>query len=253
MPDPIVALAGNLGAKLQQDTRNFNPETGFERVSVYSGPKASINGLFNAFCTKGYICSISHEGPLWKVTAQLADNLVLDRWERTVEWAQVDLLQTPGLFGAIDVPQLAKWNADIDHTINITADTEEATLRTTVQGWATGKQQLYRLKSRGMTSFEIKRYVLRMRRTVPPTAIATADTPDANESVYSTASLIDTFKVPDTIAAKLPATPSTTPIDTQWGWKFRTDDVEFIRAINRAQQLREWVFAAWPTSHYTFV
>lgn len=248
MADPIVALAGNLGAKLQQDTRNFNPETGFERISVYSGPKASINGLFNALCTKGYICSISHEGPLWKVTVQFADNLVLDRWERTVEWAQVSILQTPGLYGAASVEELSQWNAEVDAEV-----AKSLPDLTTVAGWPAGQQRLYRAKARGMESFEIKRYVLRMRRTVPPTAIATADTPDANESVYSTDALIRIFGVPATIAAKLPGTPTITPVDTQWGWKFRTDDVEFIRAINRAQQLREWVFAAWPTDHYNFV
>ena len=252
---PNVAIQGNSGVKLQQESISFNPETGYETHRTYSGPRSAILGHFNAFANDGWICSCTHEGPLYKLVVQTIDPFVADRWERVVEWAQISILQTPGLYGAASVEELAQWNVDTDFELSRgpLSTTEKAKQLAMIALWEPGKQTLYRLKGRGMTSFETKRYVLRLRRTIRATDIANASQADAEEVVYSTAKLKDLFGVPDAIAAKLPVAPDTVPIDLQWGWRNRTDDVETNLIWNKAQMVREWVFEAVPTTHYAFV
>jgi hypothetical protein len=59
--------------------------------------------------------------------------------------------------------------------------------------------------------------------------------------------LISVFGLPAKIQSQLPANPSAadTPATADWGWWMRTDRSEQIPALNKLEEIKEWVFAAW--------
>lgn len=247
MPQRYV-ITGQPDLRFIQREGNFNQDTGYEFVDLYSGPKAAVEAGFNQVSSQGYTCSKRRDrGPCWKLTVQVGGNFIADRWERAVEWIQVDLRQCPELIAAAgNEKTLAEWIKDIDDSLPPNTVTEITTPAT--------KAALWKYKARGGEAYETKRYILRLRRALPAEFIDQADAPDATERVYSTATLATTFLVPPVVASKLPNAPAAAaPSDTIWGWRLRTDDVEIIPFKNVATEIREWVFAAWSTLFYTAV
>jgi hypothetical protein len=246
---PKTALVGNQGGSLESEEVVFDPESGLQRVQIWTGMKDAMQGKFNAFAVSGWKASISRISgtPKYRVSAQIAEDLVADRWERVVEWAQVDIKANGALLDAAgDSLTLAQWVADIRQDL----------AKNTPAGitGASEKQILYGYMAAGQESYETRRVVLRSRRTRPATQIANAFPIDQQEVFYSTAKLNEIFSVPAAIRVLLPSTPTNIPVPyTQWGWRLRTDDVEIIPWLNRAMETKEWVFAAWPLLYYTYI
>jgi len=109
--------------------------------------------------------------------------------------------------------------------------------------------EVYRLLSQGVESYELKRPTLSRVRSFSPNFSGRVVL-SAVETVYTTAALVRDFEIPATVASQLPANPDETPTGTAWAWKLRGDRSVYIPQLNRIEETRDWVFAAWSTLLY---
>jgi hypothetical protein len=169
----------------------------------------------------------------------------VDRYEFEMEPVQVSLFNHPAVALESDgYVNQSQYKSDIEEAVSSGA---ALTLSATEYPLA---HEVYRLLSRGVEAYEIKRPVLSRVRAFSPNFSGRVVL-SAVETVYTTAALVRDFAIPATVASQLPANPPETPEGTTWAWKLRGDRSVFIPAQNRIEETRDWVFASWSTLLYT--
>ena len=169
----------------------------------------------------------------------------IDRYEFEMEPVQVSLFNHPAVALESDgYVTRAQYKTDIEEAV---ASGEALGLSETEYPLA---HEVYRLLSRGVESYELKRPVLSRVRAFSPNFSGRVVL-SAVETVYTTAALVREFAIPATVASQLPADPPEVPEGTVWAWKLRGDRSTYIPAQNRVEETRDWVFASWSTLLYT--
>lgn len=224
------------------------------------------------------------EGPIFRMTKTIPDagadaaTDAQDRWERVTEYVQEDLRSNPKVIQAAGGSRtLQLWVSAIKAalgskpvpltlteyyqlvfpdettgTATLTPDGESFTLSDFTTTVADEEEQIYDLYARGAEAHEIKRFVVRRRRTFSPD-FAAKSLCNALEKIYTTSALIRAFAIPDVFAALLPADPGFVPTGTAWAWKERQDNLVYSPATNKIEETKDWVFAAWSTLLYELV
>lgn len=169
----------------------------------------------------------------------------IDRYEFDMEPVQVSVFAHPAVALEADgYVSVAQYRTDIEEAAQ---SGDALSLSATEYPYA---HEVYRLLSRGVESYEIKRPVMSRVRTFSPSFAGRIEL-SAIETVYTTAALVRDFAIPTTIASQLPADPTEVPAGTVWAWKLRGDRSVYVPAQNRVEETRDWVFASWATLLYT--
>lgn len=183
--------------------------------------------------------------------APVADEEATDRYEFDMEPVQVSLFNHPVAAGEIEAYGIANANiGESGYKRGIEAAVNAGDPFPLTAGVYPVGAEIYRLLSRGVESYELKRPVLSRVRTFSPNFSGRVVL-SAIETVYTTAGLVRDFAIPATVASQLPADPPEVPAGTVWAWKLRTDRSVYIPAQNRVEETRDWVFAAWSSLLYT--
>jgi len=248
-----IAIAGNPGAIREKQDYIFDPQTGWSLQEIWNGTQNAIQGLANSFSLAGLRVSTSHRGPSWTCRVVFGDQnqgqeIPQDHWGFVAEYAQEDIRANPKVLElAATAETLALWIKDIDAALK--AGTP---LSGTVDP---GQQVIYNMKARGIETFETKRICLRRRRIISVRYVAQVAV-TAIEKVYTTAALVSAtrgFAIPSIIASRLPADPPFTPVDCTWSWKERADESDIILNLNKAEECKDFVFAAWNNYLYNVI
>ena len=169
----------------------------------------------------------------------------VDRYEFDMEQVQVSLFNHPAV--ALEAAQLGE-NGPALYKETIEGYVRDGAAYALGANYPLG-EEVYRLLSRGVESYEIKRPVLSRARAFSPNFSGRVVL-SAVETVYTTAALVRDFAIPATVASQLPDNPAETPEGTAWAWKLRGDRSIYIPQLNRIEETRDWVFAAWSTLLY---
>jgi hypothetical protein len=246
-----VKTAGNTALTVVSVSRTFDPQSGYQATIIYQGFEAACNTIVaasGALGAKGR--SDQFAGPVYRASITFGDaqdgaaEVPVDRWERVTEYVQEPLANNSNVIQAAgDSVTLAGWLAEIkkdlakDNPVGLDA------------GAPAAQQALYTLMAQKITSHELKRFVLRRRRTISLTYAAVA-VANAVETIYTTQKLAQVFGVPNSIYTKLPANPNYHPPGTAWSWKERADNSIYTPAYNKSEEIKDWVFAPWSTLLY---
>jgi len=250
-----MSSIGDVNAVLEERVPTFDPETGHGYMETYSGTRASIEAKLFELASIGMSVRISSQGPLWKIQAVASgmpngqDEAPSDKWELDTEYVQEDIRMNPKVLAAAVSPiTLAWWIKQIEADLDL--EQPKGLKKKESDVIDPSHQELYNLKARGVESHEIERPVLRRRRLI---GINHLDRMSMSQVglVWTTAALIGAFNIPPEIHAKLPNDPEITPTGTVWGWKGRTNSSVITLGSRKAEETREWVFAAWPTLLYS--
>lgn len=244
---------GTRGAWRVTTDRVFDVKTGYQVVELWEGIKSVILALERAWNLSGLRTHVANRGPIWRIevyfgTDQTAAELPQDNWTWKMEPVQVPIWASPTIWSAMGAWSYgaADFKKKIEDAVSkgLTLSGAIASNTTAVKVW--------RLLCRGTDSYEVKRPVLRRTRTYSYSYINRQKI-DSVQSVYSTAALKTTFGLPSEIQNALPIDPVTAPTDTQWAWMLAADESVIVPSINKIQESRTWVFAAWSTLLYAYV
>lgn len=264
-----VAQIGTPGATMVESGRDFDPTNGYTYWSKYEGNEQSIYGLEAAFAAAGNKVRVSRDGPVFMLEVRYGapangqQEVPQDKWNFDIDFVNVSIWSAPDVISAAataasETNALSGDTFTADDFINYwrraikdkmgepTPDSADES------GFAEPLKEIYANIVRGQEAFEVERPVLTRVRTIS-VSYAGAVVLEAKPVFYSTAKLIALFNLPASIAGRLPANPAFTPDYTQWGWKKRKDTSEFVLALNKVQEVKDWVFAAWSTLTYEFV
>jgi hypothetical protein len=251
-----MATVGNNGIVLVGREIDWDPKEGPGVTEIYEGEEAALTTQAVQWFKAGYRARVDpHQGPIYRMRVFFPDGrdnrqVFTETWERTTEWAQLDIRNNPKVIKAAGGSSvtLALWVKDIKKAL---ADGQQ--LSGTVDP---GQEKLYTLYARGAEVYEVKRFVLRRRRVFPPKLASTVKL-DVVEKIYTTAKLIVGWAVPALIVQQLPVDPAAadTPSDTAWGWRPRVDNsvTTLGRNANKTEEVLDFVFAAWSTLLYDIV
>lgn len=256
-----VAQIGVAGAVLTKTDRDFDPTLGWVYVTTWVGNEASIRGLESSFSVAGAKTHSTHDGPQFSLDVRTAlppngtDEIPLDKWEFQTDFVQDPFWSGPKIIQAASnaaaVGQTAddvikQWQIDFK-------DASDAKKLPSETGFADDKLHLYVANIiRGQDSIEVERPILTRMRTISVYYAGQVQL-DAVPKVYTTDSLISLFAIPSAIASRLPPDPAFTPDYKVWGWKRRRDTSEFILAIDKVQEQKDFVFAAWDSFSYDII
>ncbi len=247
----FLKTVGNNSARQLSPEYHFDPELGYTTVEVWEGSEDALQGIAAQYAAGRFRYRLyNKEGPVWRAEfnrtpteAEGADD-VIDEWEFDRDYGQEDIRHSPKVvaqFGsAYDMASTIK---EIEDAIR------DASVFTPQDDFET---ILYNNMLRGQTSYQSYNVVLRRVRTVP-IQYAGAASQDAIPIVYSGSALVGAFDIPSNIAGRMPGLPDYTPPSTFWGWLQRQDQTKFLPRRGRAQESREWIFAAWSELTYDFV
>jgi len=260
----MPAVIGNTTARIVSTETVFDPNFGEQEIQHWEGSEeALITVARNEILPSGGKCRVQQgEGPIYRMAVSYGEvqsggttEQPIDRWERVTEYIQEDLRNNPNvIFAAGTAATLNKWVQDIKAALksNLTLTQFYATDADPTPTIADEQQMIYELYARGTEAHEIKRFVLRLRRTISVN-FATPSIANALERIFTTTSLIATFAIPPEVAGTLPANPFIAPAHTAWAWKQRQDNSVFLPGLNKIEESKDWVFAAWSTLLYTLV
>jgi len=246
-----VIKKGDVSARVIAVQPAFDPQYGYQTEIIYQGLQNAINSVAAQSTIFGARTRVyQHEGPVYRASIiygalQDGSNEVpVDQWERVTEYVQEDVWSNPKILAlAGTATQAAAWKSQIDDWLATRPYQDPALVSNATQ------QAIYKLLLRGGASHELKRFVLRRRRTISIGYSAPA-VANAVERIYTTGSLIAAWGIPASVASKLPEDPSTHPDDCVWAWKERQDNSIFVPAYNRVEEVKDFVFAAWSTLLY---
>lgn len=250
-----IVKVGNTNLTVVNIDRDFDPQTGWRVVFTYQGFQDPCNAQAALSATQGAKTSVRQfQGPVYRATISWGNSqdgsaeVPVDRWERVTEYVQEPLANNPNIIAAAgaDGKILSKWLKEIRKDLD--SDVPQGLDATA----SDSQRAVYDLMSRGVQAHEVKRFVLRRRRTIS-LFYADVAVPNAVENIYSTAKLAQVFGIPNVIFAKLPATPASAPSNTVWSWKERADDSQYTPAYNKSEEVKDWVFAAWSTVVYNLI
>lgn len=252
---PFLTQIGNNSARQLAPEHQFDPELGYTEIEVWEGSERGLLAVAAQYAAAKFRYRIfqKDDGPTWRAEfsrtpteAEGADE-VIDEWEFDRDYGQEDLRHSPKVINAF-----GGSTADLAEAFNLIEDELKKSEQTLVP--TPGVIALmYDNMARGQTSYQSYNVVLRRVRTIP-IQYAGAAVQEAIPSVYSRDALIHGFDIPPGIASRMPDAPvNYTPPSTQWGWLQRQDQTKFLPRRGRAQESREWVFAAWSELTYDFV
>ena len=253
------SVAGNLTATLKSEEPSFDPDYGYSIRQVWTGTKAMVLSVLQQMAVQGYRARITKiTGGSWQCECQIPtipDDSKVDRFEIDTEWSQESVFRIVGI--EPEITQINLENVPSDWNLSKYRDAIEEdarngkALRAPLGAYPLAFQ-LWQALARGQEAYELRRIVLRRRRS-RPISWATPVILTAEENFYLTRVLIALFGIPPEIAQQLPPDPAATPSNSVWAWKARTDTSTFIPAFNRVEEQKEWVFSAWPTLFYNVV
>jgi hypothetical protein len=262
-PDPTYV--GNNSARIIGTDTVFDPNLGEQLVEIWEGTEIALateaRTRILPFGGKAKISQV--DGPIYKMTVTWGDppanagepEVPVERWERVTEYVQEDLRNNPRVIAAASTAEtLNRWvnaiKAALKANQTLTQYYTSASDPNPVIDPA--QEMIYQLYARGASSHEVKRTVLRVRRTFS-VQYALRYNVDAVERIYTTAALRAAFGIPAPIAIHLPPDPALTPANTVWSWKQRQDNSVFLPGLNKIEESRDWVFAAWSTLLYELI
>jgi hypothetical protein len=243
-----ITRLGDISVREVGRRSRFDPARGVEVVITFQGEQAAIESdAATVKANGGTADSYFYADPgIYRMDVVYPDTAdeANDVWERVSEFVQEDLRSNPNVIAAAGTSDtLNLWFKDINAAV---AD------GTGLSGVSSQEQLLFDYVSRGQTSHEVRRIVLRRRRTIP-IGFTTPRTPTAVESIYTTAALVLNFDIPPAVQAILPADPGSAPSGTTWAWKVRVDSSVLIPYERKTEEVMEWTFAAWSTLTYDLV
>lgn len=259
-----MATIGNGTARIVSYETVFDPQLGEQQIENWEGSEdALITVGRNQITPSGGKWRVQqHDGPIYRMAVNYGEvqssgviEQPIDRWERVTEYIQEDLRNNPNVIAlAGDAYTLNKWIKDVKAALklNLTLDQYYGDEDFDPIFASDEQIKLYELYARGTESHEIKRFVLRLRRTIS-VKYAARSVASAVENIYSTGALIANFGIPPEIANTLPANPATPPANTAWSWKQRQDNSVFLPGLNKIEESKDWVFASWSTLLYNLV
>ncbi len=258
MPNPT----GNSTARIVSIETVFDPQIGEQQIENWEGEEEALISIArNQIIPSGGKCRVRQaNGPIYGMSVSYGEvqsggttETPIDRWERVTEYIQEDLRNNPHIITAAGTAAtLNKWVQDIKAALksNQTLTQFYTTEADPSPVIADEQEIIYQLYSRGTEAHEIKRFVLRLRRTISVNFV-NRSVANAVETIYTTAALIANFGVPPEVANTLPATPAGAPVNTAWSWKQRQDNSVFLPGLNKIEESKDWVYAAWSTLLYT--
>jgi hypothetical protein len=249
---------GFSGLHLVDSSYDWDPQNGVSRTDIWEGEENACNAEAAALETVGIRSRVyRHEGVEFRLQVFYPDandgaQPFVDTWERQTEWAQLDIRNSPKLLAEIGAliggpgeELIGTWHHQIKKLLS-----EEKNVPASDP---TLKKEMYRLYARGTEVYEVKRFVLRRRRTFSPQYAGRAVL-DAVEKVYTTQKLIELFGIPQIIQMQLPQTPPTKPSESVWAWRSRVDNsTTQLGRVAKTEEVLDWVFAAWSTLLYDVV
>lgn len=259
-----MATVGITSARVVSIETVFDPQIGEQQIENWEGSEeALITIARNTVLPSGGKCRIQQmDGPIYRMGVSYGEvqgggtvETPVDRWERVTEYIQEDLRNNPNVIAAAGTAKtLNKWVTDVKAALkaNLTLQEFYATESDPTPTVADEQILLYELYSRGTEAHELKRFVLRLRRTISVNFVGRS-VADPIEKVYKTGRLISTFGIPTQVADTLPNDPPTSPAHTAWAWKQRQDNSVFLPGLNKIEESKDWVFAAWSTFLYTLL
>lgn len=260
MPSVATGLAGAVRVNSEWV---IDPDLGDSIEETWQGLKYQIFSLAQGFKKIGAKARVTHRGPLYQVIVTIGQTpargveVPVDKYEWDSEQFQVSIFNAAGPSAealsysvSANVP-LSRYRQVIEDAVKKGTDIAVPFPSESSFPWA---WSLYRRLSVGVEAYPLKRLVLRRVRTFSLDYAGRIEL-SATPIAYSTAALVSTFAIPNKIALQLPEYPSNadTPAYTRWGWWMRTDRSEQIPALNKVEEVREWVFAAWSTADFAFV
>ena len=253
-----VIKIGDTTARIIAEEREFDPVIGDRTVQTWEGDEEDLQAQATLFRQQGFRARVyQYGGPVYRMQVSLPDDgggtgtpPQVDTWERITETAQEDIRNNPLLVAAVTatVPDNLKSAAMNAFYKDFKQKIRDGNNQVTFGEPAL--QAFFDLLSRGTDAHEVRRTVLRRRRSLPLTYLAQSEVL-AVERIYSTAALVNAYQVPQAIASKLPVAGDITPSNTAWGWKERAD-TSTITGL-KVEELKEFVFAAWSTALYQHI
>jgi hypothetical protein len=248
MPISVKGFAGPIRTRSEI---TFDPVLGDGVMEWWKGPKQAILGMARYFKEQGYRCTARSAGPLWEFQIFIgksdSDEAAQDRWTFDKDFPQISIFALPWVAAeAAKYVSKAQYRKDLEDAVKNGKDNP---LDVTQFPLSIG---VYEDLSRGTEAYEVERVILRRTRTYSftfPDKIVLQPLP----VVYSEKTLVATFKIPASIQAQMPDPPADvtlTPSGTRWAWKTRHDSCDEIPYLNKFQEIKEWVFAAWSTHLY---
>lgn len=257
------AQIGTPGATIVETGRDFDPTNGYTYWSKYEGNQQAIYGIEAAFAAAGNKVRVSQEGPVFMLEVRYGapangqQEIPQDKWNFDIDfyntsiWSAPDVISdaaTAGATAGITADdQINHWRRQIKEEMDKAVPAAPA-----ASGFPEPLMEIYANIVRGQEAYEVERPVLTRVRTISVN-YAGAVVIEAKPVFYSTAKLIALFRLPKSIADRLPQNPVYTPGYTQWGWKKRKDTSEFILALNKVQEVKDWVFAPWSLLTYEYI
>jgi hypothetical protein len=238
-----VRRKGNTTPRIVGEGRRVMPSGEVYLDIMWEGFEPDLQSLQLQYAASGYEADIEASGVPWKrmrvsiPNANVPGSGIVDIWEITSEFAQVDIRNHPNIIAQAggNVTTLNSWYKQAKN-----AD-EESSLPSDP-----GFIVLFNHVALGVEAFEEERLVLRNRRMFPNVSLGQIDLSDSGY-IYSTARLKTTFSIPPEIANELPTegTVASPAEGFGWGWKLRGYSSIFNRSEGKRELLRDWVFAAW--------
>jgi hypothetical protein len=255
---------GEPSAVLFATDREFDPQAGFVYVQRYNGSEAAVRALETGFIAGRARTRIVQDGPHYILEVRTAApqdgsvELPIDKWEFDTDfvqdpiWSGPKIIAAAAAFGATQNPVLTADDVIKQWRDDFKTKSDAKTLPKDT-GFTGDKLHLYVSNVvRGQEAIEVERAILTRVRSFSATYAGQVIL-DAVPKVYTTGSLISLFAIPPAIANRLPGNPAYTPLYTAWGWKKRKDSSEFILAINKVQETKDFVFAAWDTLSHDII
>jgi hypothetical protein len=257
---PDFTQIGEAGATLVKTGREFDPNVGFVNIQTYEGNQAAIYALEAGFTAARARTHVDHDGPVYtlEVRSGTPSNPLteqpVDKWNIDIDFVQESIWSAPKFLAAAAPVALAadKTLDDLIAYWKMRVKDEQAKESPDTSAWVSPIKEMYAAINRGQEAYETERPVLSRVRTISA-SYAGQVVLEAVPTVYTTDSLVFYFGIPLTISSRLPPNPTYTPPFTAWGWKKRKDTSEFILALNKVQEVKDWVFAAWNTLTYEII
>lgn len=269
--------AGTLAAQcdLVEQRISSDPKTGSTWVLTYEGSELGVKTMAATLISYGARIETTVDGGKAKLVATFAKDpdgdsitnpaaeVPIDRWELDWEMVQISIWSIPSV-----TRELVKYSNDSLGLYNVSQIKKKIT--DAVQA---GEEypftdlstypNMYRVYNKllsGAEYYETKRPVLTRVRTYSdkyPYRTRVVQ----REFVYTTATLISAFQVPQDIQDVLPFDPpdSDIPLTTKgdvagtWSWKIRGERLAYQVATRRFEENTTWAFAAWDNELYEVV
>lgn len=247
-----MSYAGTKGPLLTSQEAEFSRGQGWSDTVTYTGGRDEVFGIADELIFDGYEFDITQDGPYYTLTgrrqAQNVNNQsFVDRYKFSKEsidreiWTLEAVQSEANNYG--DIQDYKKIIEDALEDGDETAMTLSLPPANYPAAWKTLTEL-----ARGATHYEDEYIVLARERVVGIKYTPKLDLKNTSY-IYTTAQLISVFGIPNFSNVFLPDAPSYIPPQTQWGWRSRNEQINFLEG-QKAEISQDWVYAAWSTNLY---